>query len=333
MSSAVLRDLFGRRARTLRLSVTDRCNFRCTYCMPTEDMTWFPKEGILSFEEIHRVVGLLLPAGIERLRLTGGEPTLRSGLPELVSVLAALDGVASLSMTTNGVTMPRLGPALHDAGLQGVTISLDTLHPRRFEQLTRRDALGEVFAGIDAAIEAGFDPVKINVVTLRGVNDDELVDFAQFARMKGVAVRFIEYMPLDGGSGWGPERVLPGAEAKATIEAAFPLRPRRERPEAPARPYVFADEAPGEVGFINPVTEPFCARCDRLRLTADGKLKNCMFDEGEVDLMGPLRDGASDDELIGHVLECVKAKGPGGLIELKPAEAYSELRNMSRLGG
>ena len=329
----LLRDAFGRRAGTLRLSVTDRCNFRCSYCMPHEDMEWFPRGGILSFEEMRRIVALLLPHGIRRLRLTGGEPTLRQDLPVLVDRLARLEGLDELNMTTNGVTLPKTAAPLREAGLQGVTVSLDTLRRDRFLELTRRDALEQVFDGLRAAREAGFERLKVNVVTVRGVNDDEFVDFARFARDEDLAVRFIEWMPLDGGGGWGPERVVPGSEVRAAIEAEFPLEPRDERPEAPARPYRFADGAPGELGFINPVTEPFCGTCDRLRLTADGQLKNCMFDHGELDLMGPLRAGATDEELLELVAASVRAKGPGGLVELQAPEAYEGLRNMSRLGG
>ena len=329
----LLLDAFGRRAGTLRLSVTDRCNFRCSYCMPHEDMDWFPRGGILSFEEMRRLVALLVPLGVKRVRLTGGEPTLRRDFPELVSALAALPGIEELNMTTNGVRLRKLGPTLREAGLQGVTVSLDTLRADRFKKLTRRDRLADVLDGLDAAREAGFPRVKVNCVTVKGENDDEVVDFARFAREQALSVRFIEWMPLDGGGSWGPERVVPGAEVKARIEAVFPLEAREERPESPARPYRFADGSPGEVGFINPMTQPFCANCDRLRLTADGKLKNCMFDAEELDVMGPLRAGATDDELLDVFAASTEAKGRGGLVELKPTEAYAKLRNMSRLGG
>ena len=331
--SGRLVDAFGRRARTLRISVTDRCNFRCTYCMPVEAMTWFPRSGILTFEEIERASRLLVGCGVQRLRLTGGEPTLRRDLPVLVAMLRAIPGVERLDMTTNGVAMPRIAATLRDAGLDSVTISLDSLKRERFEEMTRRDGLDAVLKGIDAAQAAGFPSLKVNCVTLRGINDDEIVDFAGFARERGIAVRFIEFMPLDGGAGWDASRVVPGAEAKARIEAAFPLVARPERPEAPARPYVFADGAPGEVGFINPVTEPFCGRCDRLRLTADGKVKNCLFDQGEVDVFSLLRAGASDEAILAAFEASVQAKGPGGLLQIQPAEAYVGLRNMSQVGG
>ena len=326
-------DAFGRRARTLRISVTDRCNFRCTYCMPVENMTWFPRSGILTFEEIERASRILAACGVKRFRLTGGEPTLRRDLPVLVSMLRAVPGVERLDMTTNGVTMPKMASTLLQAGLGSVTISLDSLRRDRFEEIARRDALDAVLKGIDAAKEAGFPSLKVNCVTMRGVNDDEIVDFARFARDRGISVRFIEFMPLDGGAGWDRSKVVPGAEAKALIEAEFPLVARPERPEAPARPYLFADGTPGEVGFINPVTEPFCGRCDRLRLTADGKIKNCLFDRGEVDVFSLLRRGASDEEILVAFEASVKAKGPGGLLEIQSPEAYAGLRNMSQVGG
>jgi cyclic pyranopterin phosphate synthase len=331
--TARLVDAFGRRARTLRISVTDRCNFRCSYCMPAEEMTWFPRSGILSFEEIARAVRVLAACGVRRFRLTGGEPTLRRDLPVLASLLRGIPGVERLDMTTNGVALPRVASALREAGLDSITVSLDTLRRDRFEQMTRRDALDAVLRGLDAARDAGFSRLKVNCVTLRGVNDDEAVGFAAFAREHGLAVRFIEFMPLDGGAGWDASKVVPGAEVKAAIHAAFPLVPRDERPEAPARPYAFADGAPGEVGFINPVTEPFCARCDRLRLTADGTIKNCLFDRGEVDVLGLLRGGAGDDEILAAFEGSVAAKGPGGMLQIERPEAYAGLRNMSQVGG
>lgn len=330
---SVLRDAFGRRAGTLRVSVTDRCNFRCSYCMPAEEMTWFPKAGILSFEEIRRVVALLAAHGVRRVRLTGGEPTLRQDLPVLVEMLSSLPGLDELNMTTNGVALPRLARRLREAGLDSVTVSLDSLRRERFAELTRRDALDAVLRGLDAAVEAGFDEVKVNCVTLRGVNEDELVDFARFARERGLSVRFIEFMPLDGGAGWNRDRVVPGEEARARIDAAFPLVPRAERPEAPARPWSFADGAPGEVGFINPVTQPFCGTCDRLRLTADGRVKNCLFDRGEVNLLPALRGGETDAAVLSRIAGSIAAKGPGGLVEIQGPEAYLGLRNMSQVGG
>jgi cyclic pyranopterin phosphate synthase len=329
----VLEDLFGRRSRTLRVSVTDRCNFRCRYCMPAEDMQWFPREGILSFEEIGRLVRLLVRCGVERVRLTGGEPTLRRDLPVLVRLLAAIPEIAELNMTTNGVTLPRLAGPLRDAGLQSLSVSLDSLDRETFREMTRRDGLEGVLAGLDAARAAGFPRLKVNCVTQRGRNDREAVDFARFARERDLAVRFIEWMPLDGGAGWAADRVVPGEEMRAAVHAAYPLEPAEGRPEAPERPWRFADGAPGRVGFINPVTQPFCARCDRLRLTADGKVKNCMFDAGEVDVMGPMRAGASDEDLLELFQASVRAKGPGGLLRLRPAGEYAALRNMSRLGG
>jgi cyclic pyranopterin phosphate synthase len=301
--------------------------------MPTEDMAWFPRSGILTFEEITRVVSLLAPHGVRRARLTGGEPTLRRDLPELVRRLRALSVLDELNMTTNGVALPRLAKDLRRAGLDSVTVSLDTLSRERFERITKRDALPAVLAGIESAREAGFAPVKINCVTMRGFNDDEWVAFADFARKMEVSVRFIEFMPLDGGAGWSRDRVVPGAEVKAAIAAVHPLEARAERPESPARPFRFADGAPGEVGFINPVTQPFCATCDRIRITADGKIKNCLFDRGEVDVLTALRSPASDAEVLALIAGSVQRKGPGGLLQIQAPEAYAGLRNMSQVGG
>lgn len=336
MTLPLLRDRHGRSFESLRLSVTDRCNFRCRYCMPREEMVWFPQSGVLTFEEIERVVRIGIRLGLRRVRLTGGEPLLRKDLPILVRKLTALkgaDGIRDLALTTNGVRLPAMAGELRDAGVDRVTISLDTLRRDRFLEITRRDEFGRVLEAIEVAARF-FGRVKLNAVIVAGINDDEAVDFARYARDTGHSIRFIEYMPLDGGSGWSSEKVVPGAVLRARIESVHPLRPAPvEHAAQPSRNYHFADGSPGEIGFINPVTEPFCGTCDRMRLTADGKLKNCMFDPVELDLLAPLRSGFSDTEIAEKFLRSAEAKGPGGLLELQEAPAYAGLRNMSRLGG
>src|SRR5688500_6270915 len=290
----MLVDSFGRVARDLRISVTDRCNFRCTYCMPDEGMQWLPREELLTFEEIERVARLCVERfGIDGIRLTGGEPMLRAHLPVLVEKLARLD--VDLAMTTNGVKLPESAADLRAAGLQRVNVSLDSLRRDRFLALTRRDELDRVLAGITAAQAAGFDPVKVNVVLVRGVNDDEVVELAAWARGEGVELRFIEFMPLDAEEGWRADQVVPAQEIVAAIDAVFPLEPV-VRGSEPASRYRYRDGS-GEVGVIASVTQPFCGDCDRVRLTAEGQFRNCLFAVEETDLRSILRSGGSDDEL------------------------------------
>ncbi len=322
-------DGYGRVHRDLRISVTDRCNFRCTYCMPSEGMVWQPREALLTFEEIERVAGLLVERfGFESIRLTGGEPTVRAHLPVLVRKLSAL-GV-DLALTTNGATLAGQAHALRDAGLDRINISLDSLRPDRFRQLTGRDQLTDVLAGIDAALAAGLDPVKVNVVAMAGINDDEVVDFATFGRRRGVTVRFIEFMPLDGDHGWRRDQVVPAEQIVAAIDAVFPLDAVGGGGPEPAERYAFRDGG-GEVGVIASVTRPFCASCDRVRLTADGQLRNCLFATAEHDLRSALRRGGSDDELAALVEAAVASKWAGHGIEqvhfVRPA------RSMSQIGG
>jgi len=333
MVPSPLRDLRGRRFETLRVSVTDRCNFRCRYCMPADGVEWFPREEILSFEEIRRVVEVGARLGLRRVRITGGEPLLRRDLDRLVAMLAGVEGVEDLGLTTNAALLARLAVPLKRAGLRRLNISLDSLDRETFRDLTRQDVLDRVLEGLDAACET-FDRVKINVVLLRGFNDAEVPAFARLARERGIEVRFIEYMPLDAGSGWGPENVVPGREAFEAVTAVHALIPRvGDRAAQPSRDYIFADGAPGAIGFVNPVTEPFCNRCDRMRLTSDGKLLNCMFDRGEVDVRAALRDGGDTGALEERIRRSALAKGPGGLVDLREADHYRDLRNMSRLGG
>ena len=321
-------DSYGRVHRDLRISVTDRCNFRCTYCMPEEGMKWLPREEVLTFEELERVARLLVERhGITSIRLTGGEPTVRAHLPVLVSKLAALP--VDLALTTNGATLRTVAGALADAGLRRVNVSLDSLRPERFTELTRRDELYNVLDGIDAAVEAGLTPVKVNVVIVRGVNDDEIVDLARFGRERGITVRFIEFMPLDGGDAWHNDQVVPQTEIVECIEAVFPLE-AVPRGSEPAERFRYTDGG-GEVGVIPSVTRPFCAQCDRIRLTADGQLRNCLFSLEDHDLRGLLRSGASDDDVSDAIEACVGAKWAGHAIN--QVQFVRPRRSMSQIGG
>ena len=321
-------DTYGRVHTDLRLSVTDRCNFRCTYCMPEEGMRWLPREQVLTFEELERVARLLVERhGIRSIRLTGGEPTVRAHLPVLVGKLAALP--VDLALTTNGATLRTVAPALAAAGLQRVNVSLDTLDGERFAELTRRDQLADVLDGIDAALEAGLSPVKVNAVVVRGVNDDEVVDLARYGRDRGVTVRFIEWMPLDASGAWSGDQVVTQAELLEQIGAVFPLEPITRGAE-PAERFRYLDGR-GEVGVIPSVTRPFCDQCDRLRLTADGQLRSCLFSLEDHDLRDLLRRGADDDALSDAVEACVGAKWAGHAIG--QVQFVRPPRSMSQIGG
>jgi len=319
-------DGFGRVHRDLRISVTDRCNFRCTYCMPAEGMDWHPRDELLTFEELTRIATVCVERfGFDSIRLTGGEPTVRARLPVLVEKLAAL-GV-DLSLTTNGSTLATMADDLRAAGLDRMNISLDSLRPDRFEELTRRDELPAVLAGIRAAVTAGFDPVKVNVVVVRGVNDDEIVDFARFGRDEGVTVRFIEFMPLDADNRWSHAQVVPSAEIVAAIDSVFPTE-AVHRGSDPAERHRYLDGA-GEIGVIGTVTEPFCSSCDRVRLTADGQLRACLFSTEETDLRALLRSGGSDDDLAAALAKTVAGKWAGHGISnvtfIRPTRSMSEI--------
>jgi cyclic pyranopterin phosphate synthase len=326
-------DTFGRVHDELRISVTDRCNLRCAYCMP-EDPVWFPRDGILHFEEIHRLVRVFVRRGVTRFRITGGEPLLRRDLTVLVEMLASTPGVEELSLTTNGLLLADLAQPLTEAGLQRVNVSLDTLVPERFRSLTRREGLDRVLHGLEVAGEAGLRPLKINTVLLRGVNDDEVLSLTEASRERGWEIRFIEFMPLENGGTWDQSRVVSGAETRRAIEARWPLVPDPGRSaDAPATTYHFAD-GKGTVGFINSVTEPFCEHCTRIRLTADGKLSSCLYSTDETDLKTPLRQGASDDALERAIAETVVRKGRGGALEiLETRRAIPLTRTMHQIGG
>ena len=315
----------------LRISVTDRCNFRCQYCMPAEGLPWLERTEILRFEEIARLVTMFAAMGVADIRLTGGEPLVRRDFPTLAAMLAQVDGVEDLSITTNGFLLERDAARLVAAGIDRFNVSVDSLQRDRFYQLTRRDALDQVLRGIETL--ASFPeahPIKINAVAIRGFTEEELLPFAELARHSPYEVRFIEFMPLDADRAWTADQVLTGAETRAAIDAVYPLEPQPREPSATARVYRFAD-GQGKVGFINPVSEPFCADCNRIRLTADGRLRTCLFSLNETDLRGPLRAGADDAELEALIRAAVWRKelkhhvGEPGFIQ--PA------RSMSAIGG
>ena len=325
-------DSYGRRIGDLRISVTDRCNFRCVYCMPEEGMQWLKRESILSFDEIERVARVAVDLGIEELRLTGGEPTLRPGLPELVARLSRLP-LRSLSLTTNGFLLRRLAQPLAEAGLKRINVSLDTLQHDRFHQIARRQGLDQVLAGLEELERfPSISPIKVNVVAMRDFTEDEVVAFARLARRKPYVIRFIEFMPLDADGNWQRERVLTGNEIKAIIERDFmPLVTVPTEPSSTSRRFTFGDGI-GEIGFINPVSQPFCGTCNRIRLTADGQIRTCLFSIDEWDLRGPLRSGVSDADLADLLVEAVSHK------ELKhkinEGEAFQRAsRSMSQIGG
>ena len=325
---APLLDGFGRVHTDLRLSLTDRCNLRCTYCMPAEGLDWLPKPELLTDDELVRVVRLLAEMGVNTVRLTGGEPLLRPGVVGLVARLAELD--LALSLTTNGLSLARTAAALRAAGLRRVNVSLDTLRPERFAELTRRDRLPDVFSGLAAAQAAGLEPVKVNAVLMRGVNDDEAPDLLQWALDEGYALRFIEQMPLDPQHGWDRATMLDADEILARLGERWTLTPVEVRGSAPAEEFL-VDGGPATVGVVGSVSRPFCAACDRLRLTADGQVRNCLFAREESDLRAPLRAGASDDELAERLRAAVAAKKKGHGIG-EPGFVQPD-RPMSAIGG
>jgi GTP 3',8-cyclase len=308
MSLDPLQDSHGRRISDLRVSVTDRCNFRCRYCMPAEGIEWLPRGDILSFEEIERLVMLAVGLGIEDVRLTGGEPLVRRDLPRLIGMLATIEGLRDLSLTTNGFLLERHADALVAAGIQRVNVSIDSLARDRFFRVTRRDSLERVLAGLEAiASHPGVRPIRVNAVAMRDFTEEEVMRFCELARSTDYQVRFIEFMPLDGDRAWTPDAVLAGDEVREIIEAVYPLVELPREPHRTARRFRFRDGR-GEVGFISPVSEPFCADCNRIRLTADGKLRTCLFSMHETDLISPLRSGATDGELERIVRDAVWRK-------------------------
>jgi cyclic pyranopterin phosphate synthase len=331
MERESLRDGHGRLIGDLRVSVTDRCNFRCQYCMPAEGLPWLERAEILTFEEITRLVGLFASLGVGDVRLTGGEPLVRRDFPALAGMLTQLDGVNEVSVTTNGFLLERDAARLVAAGIDRFNVSVDSLQRDRFYALTRRDALDQVLRGLEhLASFPEAHPIKVNAVAIRGFTEQEVLPFAELARRTPYQIRFIEFMPLDADRAWTPEQVLTGAEIRAAIEAVHPLEPEPREPSATARVYRFAD-GHGRIGFINPVSEPFCGDCNRVRLTADGRLRTCLFSLNETDLRRPLRSGADDDELVRVIRDAVWRKelkhhvGEPGFIQ--------PIRSMSAIGG
>jgi GTP 3',8-cyclase len=326
-----LRDSWGREIKSLRVSVTDKCNFRCRYCMPAEGLEWLERDELLSFEEIERLVRVLARMGVDEVRLTGGEPLVRRDLPTLVGLLARTPGVRDLSLTTNGVLLGRFAAPLVEAGLRRLNVSLDSLSHVRFAEITRRDALDRVLAGLEEAERhPQLRPIKVNCVAIKGFTEDEVPALAELARRKPYVVRFIEFMPLDADQAWRDDDVLTGGEIRALIEQRWPLEEVPAKASSTARRFRFADGA-GEIGFVNPVSEPFCSTCDRIRLTADGQLRTCLFSRREWDLKTPLRDGSSDERLeelirfaIAHKELKHKINDPGFV---------RASRSMSQIGG
>ena len=295
--SGPLVDGFGRELKNLRISVTDRCNFRCTYCMPEEGLDWLKKDDILSYEEIERIVRLFVRLGIEEVRLTGGEPLVRRDLPRLIEKLSRIEGLKSLSLTTNGFALKQMAGDLVAAGLQRINVSMDTPVREKFAHITRRDALPDVLAGLEECERyPELRPIKVNAVAIKGFSEEDVLAFAELARSRPYVVRWIEFMPLDAEGRWDRDDVLTGAEIRSIIETKYPLVPVKDDRIQTAQRFAFADGA-GEVGFINPVSEPFCSDCDRVRLTADGQFRTCLFSTWETDLRAPLREGAPDEEL------------------------------------
>jgi cyclic pyranopterin phosphate synthase len=326
-----LRDGHGRRIGDLRVSVTDRCNFRCQYCMPAEGLPWLERSELLTFEEIERLVRILVPIGVRSIRLTGGEPLVRRDLPTLIAMLSAIEGLDDLSLTTNGYLLDRMAENLVDAGLKRINVSLDSLSRDRFFQMTRRDALAQVIEGLETLERfPQLGTVKVNCVAMRGFTEDEVVPFAELARRKPYQVRFIEFMPLDADRAWSEDRVLTGAEVREMIDRVYPLEPVAREPHATAKVWRFKDGR-GEIGFVNPVSEPFCADCDRIRLTAEGKLRTCLFSLHETDLREPVRAGATDEEIEEAIRNAVWRK------ELKHHVSEPGFRQpprtMSQIGG
>jgi GTP 3',8-cyclase len=327
-----LTDTFGRVHTSLRISVTDRCNIRCFYCMPNENVRFKPRKELLTFEEITRFVHVVSQMGVHRLRLTGGEPLVRTGVPQLVKMLANLPGIDDLALTTNGILLTELAAELRSAGLQRLNISLDTLNEETFQKISRREGLDRVLSGIAAAQAAGFQQIRLNAIAIHGLTEDEIVPLARFARKRGLELRFIEYMPLDAEQHWQSSDVLDGETIRAILEAEFgPLLPAgRCHPSQPASDFEYADGG-GRVGLIQPVSQPFCGDCDRLRLTAEGQIRNCLFSTAEWDARALLRGNATDDELADLVRDCVLAKAPAhgiGTVEFTRPE-----RAMYQIGG
>src|SRR5438309_3047486 len=330
MGRRALKDTFGRVADDLRISITDRCNFRCIYCMPAEGLKWLAREDLLRFEEITRLARIFVSRyGVRTIRITGGEPLVRLKVEDLVGMINDIDPTLDITMTTNGVLLREKAAKLAASGLKRINISLDTLHADRFAEMARADMFKRTMDGIDAAREAGLWPIKLNMVVMKGHNDDEVVDFARLARDKGYEVRFIEFMPLDGDGIWTNEQVVPSRRIQEQIEDLFPLVPVVDTRPGPATRYKFADGASGGVGFISSVSQAFCTTCNRVRLTAEGGLRTCLFSLHETPLRDLMRSGVSDDHLGGVIETAIWRKEEGHLINqpgfIKPAKSMSQI--------
>lgn len=327
-----LKDGFGRTIDDLRISLTDRCNFRCIYCMPAEGLAWLPKRDILRSEEILRLARIFIGLGIRTVRLTGGEPLMRQDIDLLVEGLTRLDPTLDLSMTTNGFFLQERARCLWAAGLKRINVSLDSLQLDRFARMARRDGqlIFKILDGLQVARDAGLHPIKLNCVVIRGYNEDEVVDFARLGREHDYQVRFIEFMPLDGQGAWSMHTVVPGAEIRARIDAVFPLSPASGNGSEPATVYRFADER-GSIGVIASVTEPFCDHCNRVRITADGQLRTCLFSLREYNLRGLLRSGSTDEEIADFILAAVWKKEPGH--KINQPDFVRPSRPMAAVGG
>jgi GTP 3',8-cyclase len=330
-TSRALKDSFGRTINNMRISVTDRCNFRCHYCMPEEGMVWMKKEELLSFEEIARIVNIVARLGINKIRLTGGEPLMRKELHLLVEQISRVDGVHDIAMTTNGYFLKEQAADLRRAGLKRITVSMDSLDVQTFAEVTRRDYFAKVWEGLDALQALQFSPIKINVVLMRGINDNEIEKFAELARTKPFIVRFIEYMPIGAGDTWDYSKVVPTREIIDRIEKQFPkLIPVEYHGSQPADRFRFEDGV-GELGFISSVSEPFCSHCNRIRITSDGKLRTCLFSLHETDLKSMLRSNMADETISEAIVAAVWKKEEGHLIN-QPGFVKPE-RTMSQIGG
>ena len=324
-------DTFGRVHTKLRVSVTDRCNLRCTYCMPAEGAVFLPRKELLTFEEIVRVVAAVAPAGVRRVRLTGGEPLVRTGVAELAEMIGRVAGVEEVGLTTNALLLPKYAADLRAAGVTHVNISLDALDAEAFERVTRRDDFERTMAGVEAAVAADFPSIKLNAVSMRGLTEDQLLPFAEFARRTGLEVRFIEYMPLDADAAWERDKVLFGADILRLLGEEFgPMVPLGTPGPAPATRYAFADGV-GTIGVIPSVSEPFCGHCDRFRLTADGRLRSCLFSLDETDVRSLVRGGGTDAEILDAARDCIRGKWSGHRINLEDFRQPS--RPMHSIGG
>ena len=328
-----LQDRFGRVARKLRVSVTDRCNFRCDFCMPVKPV-WLPKSEILTYEEIARIAYILVKMGVTKIRLSGGEPLMRRDLDILVVMLREIPEIKTIAMTTNGFYLAEIAERLKRAGLDSVTVSLHSLKPERYDEVVGRKGVFErVMDGLKVARDVGLNPVKVNVVVLRGCNDDEILDFAELARKSNLTVRFIEYMPFDGRKFWRPELLVPGEEIVRLIESVYPLVPLPRERGSTAQVYRFADGVGGDIGIITSMTAPFCSDCDRIRLTADGNIVPCMFSRDEYDVKSLLRSGATDEEIASFIRDAFYRKFAGVESLLREQKVMAHVRPMYQLGG